>query len=297
MTEALLDRDKYVLGDPSAHVGFLNCERIAERSHIHGWSVDEHYHEGLSQLFVFNRGQVKGKIDRAPHDITGPAMIWLPALVSHGFEYEAGMEGWVLTVPTADIKRIASSAVWLELWLNKPQLITGSDHHGRLAEAIGIVQLIETEHLEFGEESNMALESLFLLLLVSINRGLAAETGRRQGFTDRKQQLVNQFQSLLEQHQNAARSVSDYAEILSVTPTHLTRTVKSVTGRTAGEVIADRILLAAKRKLAFTDQPIAEISYLLEFSSPSYFTRFFAAQTGETPRDFRRKMHHSLRTA
>ncbi|MBL4645879.1 MAG: helix-turn-helix domain-containing protein [Rhizobiales bacterium] len=288
MPETRLDRDQYVIGDPSAHVGFLNCERISERSHIHDWSVDTHYHEGLSQLFVFNSGHVKGQIDYTLHDISGPAMIWLPALCSHAFEYQVGMEGWVITVPTADISRITSTATWLARWVSKPQILLGAEHQLRNSEAVEIAQKIEIEHRELGAESNLALESLFLLLLISLNRGLVLKDAEKSGITDRKRQLVNQFQALLEKNQTAAQSVSDYAAMLSVTSTHLTRTVKSVTGRTAGQIISDRILLAAKRKLAFTDQSITEIGYDLEFSSPSYFTRFFSTHTGQTPRAFRK---------
>ena len=85
-------------------------------------------------------------------------------------------------------------------------------------------------------------------------------------------------------------SVNEYARKLSVTTTHLSRTIKIVTGKTAGEMISDRLLLAAKRKLVFSDLPISEIAYMLEFSSPSYFTRFFVAQAGETPKQFRGRM-------
>jgi AraC family transcriptional activator of pobA len=83
--------------------------------------------------------------------------------------------------------------------------------------------------------------------------------------------------------------VKDYAAMLSVTPTHLSRRVKAVSGRTAGDVIFDRIMLEAKRQLVFTDKPVAEIAYGLDFSSPSYFTRFFTRQAGETPKAFRRR--------
>ncbi len=77
--------------------------------------------------------------------------------------------------------------------------------------------------------------------------------------------------------------------MLSVTPTHLSRVTKAVTGKTVAEIIQDRVLLEAKRKLAFTDLPVSEIAYALSFSSPSYFTRFFAARMAETPKAFRQR--------
>lgn len=290
MPKSRLDRHLYVLGDPSAHVGFLNCERIAQRSHIHGWSVETHYHEGLCQLFVFNKGHVKGQVDYDTHLITGPAVVWVPALCLHGFEYQVDMEGWVITVPSADVARIVTRAPWFKRWIAMPQLLTGSGHHSDLLNTVDIARKIEDEHQTIDADRNLALEAWYLHLLIQLDRGLSPEIAPQSGVTDRKRHLVARFQELLEQYQFSGQSVSAYATQLSVTPTHLSRSVKTVTGRTAGQIIADHSLLNAKRKLAFTDQSISEMAYELGFSSPSYFTRFFSAQTRETPRSFRKRL-------
>lgn len=297
MSKTRLDRERYVLGDPSDHVGFLNCERIADRSHIHGWSVEAHYHEGLTQLFIFDTGRVICRIDFAPHKIEGPAMVWLPALCSHAFEYQVDMKGWVITVPTSDISRMAAETVWLDRWVHQPHLITGPQHHERLSDAIRLAKRIEAEHCGFEEDRSLALESLFRLLLISINRGIGAEVETGANITPQSQKLFNRFRALLDEQIVFTRSVSSYAELLSVTPTHLTRTVKMVSGQTAGEIISDRIMLEAKRKLTFADLPVAEIAYALKFSSTSYFSRFFSAHAGETPKDFRKKMRDSFRNS
>jgi len=277
----------------SDHVGFLNCERIADRSHIHGWKVDAHYHEGLSQLFVFDKGEVDSRIDFQHQIICGPAMAWIPALCSHAFDYQEGMQGWVITVPTCDVSRMAHGLVWLEHWIDQTQVLLGKKHQGLLSQAINLVKQIELEHQEGGEVRNAILESLFLLLLVNLHRGLEADAGSKIQVTDRRQALLKQFQIKLDQHLQTTRSVADYAEMLSVTATHLSRSIKIVSGKTAIEIIHDRLLLEAKRQLVFTDIPISEIAYGLKFSSPSYFTRFFIAQTGDTPKAFRNQMRTS----
>jgi AraC family transcriptional activator of pobA len=89
------------------------------------------------------------------------------------------------------------------------------------------------------------------------------------------------------------RSVTSYATDLAVTPTHLSRTVKALTGRTAGEVVHDRLVLEARRLIVSTNLPIADISYRLNFSTPTYFARFFANRTSETPSEFRQRMRMS----
>src|SRR3546814_18114773 len=92
--------------------------------------------------------------------------------------------------------------------------------------------------------------------------------------------LVLRFEALVDRDPAATRPVGDYAAALNVTPTHLARMVRAVTGRAPGDILHDRLVLAARRQIAFTDLPMAEIAYRLRFSSPSYFTRFFTGQIG-----------------
>src|SRR3546814_10165057 len=108
MYQPYLDRSGYVLGDASRHVGLLNCERIADRRHIHDWQVDAHFHEGLAQLFFFAEGDVRGQVDYEERHIAAPALVWMPALVSHGFTYPADMVGWVIPSPSTDVARLAA---------------------------------------------------------------------------------------------------------------------------------------------------------------------------------------------
>ena len=48
-----------------------------------------------------------------------------------------------------------------------------------------------------------------------------------------------------------------------------------------------RLLVEAKRQLIFTGQSVSEIAYSLNFSDPSYFSRFFRKYSGQTPQQFR----------
>lgn len=285
-----LDRTLYVIGDLSDHVGFLNCERIAERSHIHSWTVEPHYHDGLAQLFVFAEGRVESRIDTDERRIDGPAMVWMPALISHAFSYQVGMQGWVITLASADAARLAAQMEMIAPWIDRPQVVASTQSRSFQRDAQDLAQKAERELHHPGAGQNAALESLFRLLLVNLHRALQAERADSLTRSDRRQALVTRFRAALDQHLDSTRSVADFAAMLAVTPTHLSRTVKALTGRTAGELIAERLLLEAKRRLVFTDASVGEIGYILRFSSASYFTRFFTKLTGETPRAFREAM-------
>jgi AraC family transcriptional activator of pobA len=289
MHQPYLDRSRYVLGDASRHVGLLNCERIADRRHIHDWQVDAHFHEGLAQLFFFAAGEVQGRIDYEAQRIAAPALVWMPALVSHGFLYPAGMIGWVVTIPSADLARLAA-ALPQPAWLERAAVLTGADLAPDLPELRRTFEMLEAEFHGASEARDMAIEALFRLILLRLHRGLARRTAVVPATPDRRRGLVRRFEALVDRDPGANRPVGDYAAALNVTPTHLARTVRAVTGRAPADIVHDRLILAARRQIVFTDLPMAEIAYRLNFSSPSYFTRFFSRQTGEKPTAFRARM-------
>ena len=101
--------------------------------------------------------------------------------------------------------------------------------------------------------------------------------------------LTERFRQLLVRHILARRSVSDYADLLAVTPNHLNKCVKEAVGKPASALIADMLVLEAKVLLHQTDLPISEIAFRLRFDDLSYFGRFFKKHTGLNPTDYRQK--------
>ena len=102
--------------------------------------------------------------------------------------------------------------------------------------------------------------------------------------------LARRFRLALEEHFPRLLEVTEYAELLRVSRTHLTEHLKNELGRTASEIIHERVVLEAKRLLAHTSLPSAQIAYRLRFQDPSYFGRFFRRSTGLTPGDYRNQV-------
>ncbi|MFI7518042.1 helix-turn-helix transcriptional regulator [Micromonospora globbae] len=83
------------------------------------------------------------------------------------------------------------------------------------------------------------------------------------------------------------RRVEDYAARLGCSVRTLTRACLAMTGRSAKQVIDERVALQASRLLAATDEPIARIGRGLGFSEPTNFGRFFTREVGVSPGAFR----------
>lgn len=97
------------------------------------------------------------------------------------------------------------------------------------------------------------------------------------------------FKKLLNEHIRAVRKVSDYADLLNISPNHLNKCIKSVSGKSANQWILDMMLLECKTMLIQSKCSISEISFVLNFDDPSYFSRFFKASTGLSPLQYRKK--------
>lgn len=85
----------------------------------------------------------------------------------------------------------------------------------------------------------------------------------------------------------AHRSTSHYARKVGLTPKRINELTREALGKTVAQLLADRIVLQAKRELYFTRRSIKEVAHGLAYDDAAYFARFFRKQTGMTPRAFR----------
>ncbi len=95
-------------------------------------------------------------------------------------------------------------------------------------------------------------------------------------------QLVNNF--YLEK-----RTVDEYADLLSVSSNHLSKSVKLASGKNALSFINERIMTEAKTMIQYSNFDIAEIAMQLHFSDSSNFGKFFKKYEGLTPVEYRKQ--------
>ena len=97
------------------------------------------------------------------------------------------------------------------------------------------------------------------------------------------------FLSLVNEYAKTERSVSFYADRLSITPNWLSNVVKATSGKTVMDWIRRAVIQKAKLSLAYTDSPVYVIADELNFASESIFSRYFKRETGLTPVEFRKQ--------
>ena len=146
------------------------------------------------------------------------------------------------------------------------------------------------DYSQNGLQNPGILQSYLLALLCEVNRvyqsvsppdPIAAVT------------LTNRFRELVFSQFRTKQRVSEYAALLNITPNHLTKTVRVVSGKSPTKWIDEAILLEAKVLLCQTGLSINAVATQVGLDDPSYFTRLFKKYEGQTPSEFRRMIEKS----
>ena len=102
------------------------------------------------------------------------------------------------------------------------------------------------------------------------------------------QERFEEFVRLLETNIVSMKNVSDYADLLSLSPYQLNSIAKTSVGKTVSDLINNQIILEAKRHLIATAAQVKEVADQLGYEDTSYFIRFFKKHTGQSPEAFRK---------
>ncbi len=157
------------------------------------------------------------------------------------------------------------------------------------SEILNIVKQMEAEYKMENLFKDQVLASYIIILLLKC-KTLLVDTVFYKNTDTGSQQLIQRFNNLLEEKFITLHKVNEYASRLNVTPNHLSETIKKVTGKTAGDLIHLRLILEAKRLLLHSSITTKEVAYALNFNDPSYFSRFFKANTKLSPENFRKEI-------
>ena len=161
-----------------------------------------------------------------------------------------------------------------------PHIKIGKDG---LAPILALMQRIEKEYLEQEADWKDRLGMYLLTLFFELNKFDDSEDSINSNAALR---ITTQFKRALYQHFKEKQKVTDYAELLAVSPNHLNKSIKTTTGKSAHELIQDMIVIESKALLQQTELPVSDIAYQFA-KTPTEFSRFFKAKTGISPTDYR----------
>jgi AraC-like DNA-binding protein len=97
---------------------------------------------------------------------------------------------------------------------------------------------------------------------------------------------LKQLDQLIDKHFKEYKYPKDFALLMHMSEKHLNRICKTCLNKTTSQLIVERVLLEAKRRLAFAKSSISQIAEELGYSNASYFIQLFKKKTGQTPAEF-----------
>jgi AraC-like DNA-binding protein len=97
------------------------------------------------------------------------------------------------------------------------------------------------------------------------------------------------FAALIEAHYNRHHDVEFYADKLHISAKALTMKMTRLSGKSARTLIQERLILEARRLLAYSEISVTDIAAQLGFEDANYFSRFFRLKTKHSPGTFRKK--------
>jgi AraC family transcriptional activator of pobA len=95
------------------------------------------------------------------------------------------------------------------------------------------------------------------------------------------------FVPLLEQHYADRHDVQFYADSLHLSPIKLSRQLQAILGKTTKQIIDERVVLEARRRLWYTQQTVGEIAYALGYSDQFHLSKAFKRLVGVSPQEYR----------
>ena len=113
------------------------------------------------------------------------------------------------------------------------------------------------------------------------------QTLAKEDICDLDKDFVEKFKALIEEKMGDSElNVEDLGREMGLSRVQLYRTIKSLTNYAPNELLRMSRLKRAASLLASSGMTVAEIAYEVGFTSPSYFTKCYKEQFGESPTEF-----------
>ena len=156
-------------------------------------------------------------------------------------------------------------------------------------QLIQVVDGMRTEMRNPGlSQYDLLISQLKIFLILAARIKLGQNPKAAADFSAKQQPLILQdLKGAIETHFKAKHTASDYAELLHISPKALAKICKNHFHKTLTDLIAERIVIEAKRELYLTSKSVKEIAWELGYEDEHYFSRFFKRNAEISPQFYR----------
>jgi AraC family transcriptional activator of pobA len=153
-----------------------------------------------------------------------------------------------------------------------------------------IYELIQLTHAAGNYHGSELVRSYIFALVYEIDAYHRQHTPEKLS-AKKADALFTKFRQLLSSNYMHEHQLAFYADLLNLTPKSLSAAIKKQSGKSAGKWIDDTVVLEAKVLLQNKTLTVSQVSEMLNFSDQSVFGKFFRANTGLAPVEYRKKFN------
>jgi len=275
-------------GSAFAHENIL-IDRLDHYLALHPDIQFPHRHS-FYHLVLFTKGSGRHTIDFKEYTVQPGQIYFMSPGQVHGWFFNADVNGYVVHFENDFFDRIASHRFLQQFPVLKshlgPQVI--QLEKASYDEICSLLEQALDEFNHFQTFRKEMLEITLAQLFILVSRAIPTPSLHTK--RSYKQEVVQQFIDLVEQHYASWKHPKKYAATLHISANYLNQLCNQVHGSSAGHIIRERQILEAKRLLTNASLSIKEISAMLNFKDNSYFSKFFKRHCQQSPEEFKQKL-------
>ncbi|MCW3120128.1 MAG: AraC family transcriptional regulator [Chitinophagaceae bacterium] len=274
-------------GNPEEFIVSRFSEYLAQR----GYLLQPHGHS-FYHLVFFTKGAGEQGIDFTSFSVKPGQIYFMNPGQVHNWNFSGHTDGYIVNFSESFFHSLFTGTHYLERFpffggYGEHQVIQLSREAQQEVKELFEKLLLELKHMK--SHATDMIRTLLLQLFIVVSRQI--ESGRLKQLAKQGYTVLRNFQKFVNENYAQLKLPGEYAALLYITPNYLNALCRDLLGKSAGEVIRDRIVLEAKRLLVNADINIKEIANQLNFQDNSYFTKFFKKYAGKTPEEFRKEYH------
>jgi len=276
---------------------FSSRERESQLFQVEVFDANRHFavkyphrHDFFEVLYL-SKGTGFHVIDGNKYQIEPPCVFFMSQGQAHKIEFSQDIEGYIFIftpefylIEYNNPTRLIEFPFFFTIRQDNPPLLLKDASEVAFLESLFKKGIAE---LKKGEEYSVELLHSILDLILTTCASLYQRD--ENAISGKGHLLVKRFFQLVEENYSRNLSVTQYADMMAITPNHLTQTVTQLTGKTSSQIIKAKQILEIQRLLVHTSLSVTEIATRLNFPDQSYFAKFFKREVGISPLQYRAK--------
>lgn len=254
--------------------------------------LEEGHRQEYYEIVWLKKGSGVHVIDTVNYTYSGSVLFILSPGQLHRIFPQEKAEGYVVKfLPSlfSDAKDLDEYLIKTSLFDNiqaEPVVKLNASVHLMIED---VLLKMETEFNNSEADREKIMLAYLKILIIHIGRLKKINASQEQLNVNIDFSLFQRYKQEVEKNFQNEHSVEKYANLLGTKTRTLNSLSKKYAGKTAGDIIASRIILEAKRSLYYNALTVKEIGFKLGFEDPAYFTRFFKKHLGLSPQEYKLK--------